>query len=183
MLKDAQFYQPFWPFDSEYLENSKSQRHVSIGATSARRRLSKNVSHGGGGSSPSGSAPPVWRVCVLLTRLLRLDLLTKRQRRWYYSRMWWLRTMAIRSSKDARVLSSYTYIHRLRTLVFWNSLNFLLVSCRDLERPWMAWIDMQDRKTYVDFYTVSQKNMPLVLGITLTNVDRFSEFFHSGTLQ
>jgi len=42
---------------------------------------------------------------------------------------------------------------------------------------------MQDRKTYVDFYTVSQKNMPLVLGITLTNVDRFSEFFHSGTLQ
>ena len=44
---------------------------VSDSLTSSRRRLSKNVSHGGVATQVSSSSlpPPVWQVCVLLTPL------------------------------------------------------------------------------------------------------------------
>jgi len=42
--KIRNFWPKFWPYDREYLENVKSQR-CQLELTSARRRLTKNVSH------------------------------------------------------------------------------------------------------------------------------------------
>ena len=52
----------FWPFDREYLANSKSQLHVSLSLASARRQLTENGSHGA--IPPRGVYPRMAGLCL-----------------------------------------------------------------------------------------------------------------------